>query len=374
MDKVEKTTNWHNPDISLKQGRYTIKKKLSDEGKYCIIYLAEDIEQKKLVTIKTLKDTVLLFDNNQQIRNEFKNEIDRLCYINSKLTDKNDIFNNIVHHKDIFTIKVRAFEIICLVMEYIDGNSLEKLVEEQVSITGHKVLDETKALDYISQVGKALTFVHENNLLHLDVNPKNIMIRSDIDKPVLIDFGTARFISNYSQVVGFTRGYAPPEQCKESNDDLRAFMDVYALAATLYYLLTGKDPVDAPKREKNCPLKEPQEINNNVSDNVNQAIIKGMALQASECPQTVKEWLELLNKYDANDLINSPDKLKEVITLFNEDDLNYLLNIYHKKVYEELKEKTKQEQIKTLIYKLQGEKDTKYLIDKMKYLKPEYFT
>jgi len=373
MDEVQKTTNWHELNISLKEDRYTIKEKLG-EGNCCITYLAEDSKQKKKVAIKTLKETVLLEDNPQKIIDEFKNEVERLydIHLKLKLTNKNDIFYNIVHYEDTFPIKVRFAEVTCLLMEYIDGKTLKKLVEEQVSKNDHKVLDETKALDYIRQVGKALIFFHENNLLHLDVNPNNIMIRNNTDKAVLIDFGTVRpCIPNYIQTVGFTHSYAPPEQCKKNNNNWGAFMDVYGLAATLYYLLTAKDPDDPSKRDKNGFLKELR----NVSKNVYQAILKGMALQASERPQTVKEWLELLNKYDVNDLINSIEELEKAInTLFNPDELNYFLYSYYEKLYQELKKESKQNKLKTLISKLQGENDVKSLVDNIREFKPKYFT
>lgn len=383
MDEVKKTTNWHEINISLKQGRYTIKKYLG-EGERCITYLAEDSKQKKLVAIKTLKETVLTEDKYEKIISDFGKEADISFHtIKQRLTqlnDKDDIFYNIVHYEDIFTIQVRYWNFICLVMEYIEGKNLKELLEEQVSKTGDKVLDETKALDYIRQVGKALTFVHKNDLLHRDITPRNIIIRNDIDKPVLIDFGIARFFIRdniQTFTVGFTPGYAPLEQYKASNNGWGAFTDIYGLAATLYYLLTGEEPVAADKREQGYPLKEPRQINTNISDNVNQAILKGMALKASERPQTVEEWLELLNpdkvKFDAEVLRNSPDELEKVInTLFNSEDFIELLT-YLGILSEILNGNNHEEQVKALISKLQEDDDgIERLIKGIKYLKAEF--
>ena len=294
METLEITTNWHKINIFLDARRYQVKQQLG-EGEYCVTYLAEDSEHKKLV-IKTLKDKILTErDDANEIVRKFKEEAQRLYELTSGRSKEDEISHNIVHFERTFLIKLRKWILTCIVMEYIEGKTLEDLIIERKK-TGFTGLNETKALDYIKQIGKALTFVHENSLLHRDVNPRNIIIRKDIEQPVLIDFGIARgFIPStiQNQTVGYTPGYAPPEQYHE-NGETGPFIDVYALAATLYYLLTGEKPVDAPKRENNYPFKEAKQINNEISDNVNKAIVRGMALQASERPQTVQEWLELL--------------------------------------------------------------------------------
>lgn len=292
IETLERTTNWHEISIFLQAGRYQVKQKLG-EGAYCVTYLAKDSEQKKLVVIKTLKDQILTeSDDANKILTNFKDEALRLYKLTSRRSKEDEISHNIVHFERIFLIKLRDWTLTCIVMEYIEGKTLEDLIKERKN-TG---LNETKALDYIRQIGKALTFVHKEGLLHRDVTPRNIIIRKDIEQPVLIDFGIARdFILGaiQNQTVAYTAGYAPPEQYDE-NGERKPFIDVYALAATLYYLLTGEKPVDAPNRKENYPLKEAQQINNEISDNVNKAIVRGMALQASERPQSVQEWLELL--------------------------------------------------------------------------------
>jgi len=128
----------------------------------------------------------------------------------------------------------------CIVMEYIPGQDLasQGLVEEQ------------EALTYINQIGSALTRVHQENLLHRDVKPQNILIHYHGKKAILIDFGIAR---EYSPNRPITRtafnsdGYTPIEQY-EIKGEQDAYTDVHALAGTLYFILTGTVPEKAPKR------------------------------------------------------------------------------------------------------------------------------
>lgn len=162
------------------------------------------------------------------------------------------------------------------------------------------ILSEEEAIHYIQQIAKALIVVHSNGLLHRDVKPQNIMLRNDNGEVVLIDFGIARnYDHNNQQVLTpfCSPGFAPYEQY--SNKPLQGhYTDVYALAASLYFLLTKKHPSDARDRHaaryQQDPLKPPKQHNQSISDEVNNAIIKGMALHARHRPQSIQEWLDLL--------------------------------------------------------------------------------
>ena len=91
-----------------------------------------------------------------------------------------------------------------------------------------------------------------------------------------------------------TQGYAPIEQY-ERRGDFGYYTDVYALAATLYTLLTNRVPIPANYRaEEDVKLSPPQKFNQKISDKVNAAILKGMELEPVNRPQTVREFRELL--------------------------------------------------------------------------------
>ncbi len=176
------------------------------------------------------------------------------------------------------------------IVEYIDGEDL------WVHINEHGIFSEDEALSIIRQVGEALTCVHQEGFLHRDVKPHNIVLRRDTREAVLIDFGLAReYIDGrtMSQTNYRTECFAPIEQYK-----LKAkrgpFTDVYALAARLYYLLTDQKPFPAEVRKQNVPLIPPQQHNSQISERVNQAILKGMELYPENRPQSVSAFWQLL--------------------------------------------------------------------------------
>jgi serine/threonine protein kinase len=212
---------------------------------------------------------------------------------------------------------VQIYEVIhendlwCMVMEYIDGEDLGSFVENQ------GVLSETEALRYIQQIGSALTLVHNNGLLHRDIKPQNIMLRSGKSEAVLIDFGIAReFKPNLTKTHTkiLSDGFAPIEQY-DARAKRGAFTDVYALAATLYSVLTGELPTIAPMRAIGTEWEEAKKINSSISDKVNQAIIKGMEIKPENRSQSINEWLSLLNiqKTSNNTILSATQIIEDKI-------------------------------------------------------------
>ena len=177
-----------------------------------------------------------------------------------------------------------------------NGNGIYSGEDLAVYINQRGKLSEVEALKYINQVGTALEYIHRQGMLHRDVKPNNIVLRQSQQEAVLIDFGLAReFNLNQtgSMTNAMTEGYAPIEQY-ERRGKFGAYTDVYALAATLYTLLTGEAPLPSRFRITGIPLPPPKQRNSDISDRVNDAIIKGMALEPHERTQTVRKWLELV--------------------------------------------------------------------------------
>jgi serine/threonine protein kinase len=173
-------------------------------------------------------------------------------------------------------------------MEFIPGKDLAKLTT--------KIWSEAEALPYIRQIGEALQVVYNNELVHRDIKPDNIMIRDGKSEAVLIDFGLAKGFDNPLTTVNSTTvdGFAPME-LYDVNAERGAYTDVYSLAATLYFLLTKEVPPSAEKRSRNkAKLVPPKQINSQISDKVDEAIREGMRLAPEERPQTMQEWLNLL--------------------------------------------------------------------------------
>ncbi|NJN63093.1 MAG: protein kinase, partial [Coleofasciculaceae cyanobacterium RL_1_1] len=129
----------------------------------------------------------------------------------------------------------------CVVMEYLPGGSLDAIVERDGAFPV------PQAIAIVEQIGAAAAFMHDRGLLHRDIKPLNLLTRSN-GEAVLIDFGLA---SPFQQDVveiqeDYTsRGFAPIEQY-DRRAKRGAYTDVYGLAATLYFLVTGEIPRSPP--------------------------------------------------------------------------------------------------------------------------------
>lgn len=258
--------------------RYTIERYLG-QGGFGVTYLATDKKGDRIV-IKTLKEQVLknpkLAAYRVKYKQSFREEALRLA---------------LCRHPHIVRIDNAFYEgdLPCIAMEFVEGEDLRDRIKNQGA------LSEVEALRYIWQIGQALTVLHDKGMLHQDIKPPNIMLRAGKAEAVLIDFGIAReFIPNpiNYHTTSYTGGFSPIEQYAPQAKRGEC-TDVYSLAATLYYLLTGKVPTPAPARAAKLPLVLPKQHNPNISDRVERAILKGMEFEPENRPQSVSAWLEL---------------------------------------------------------------------------------
>ena len=201
-----------------------------------------------------------------------------------------------LHHPNIVNV-LEAFEennTVYYAMEYIDGGSLNKKIEQ------NQKLSEKQCMELTKQIGSAVSFMHDNMMLHLDLKPSNIMLKQNGDA-VLIDFGLSKqYTENgepetLTKVGGGTPGYAPLEQI--SYRDGKGFpvtMDVYALGGTMYKMLTGVRPPEASDiLEDGFPLQEL--TNRNVSEHTAVVIAKAMMPKRSERYQSVMDMINDLS-------------------------------------------------------------------------------
>jgi len=192
---------------------------------------------------------------------------------------------NIVRVRDLF----KEGDVPCMVMDFVEGEDLFKWVRRKGTLA------EAEILPCIQQIGKALDSLHQSGLVHRDAHPGNIM-RCEDGTAVLIDFGIAKELvpaTQSSTGIAGNRGFAPYEQMFQGSREVT--VDIYCLAASLYYAVTGQRPVEAIARKlNNAPLIAPQQHNRKLSAYVNQAILKGMALEAADRPRSMAAWLQLL--------------------------------------------------------------------------------
>ncbi len=192
---------------------------------------------------------------------------------------------NIISVIDVFEENGTAY----YVMEYLEGGSLADKVKSGA-------LRESDALRYIRQVASALDFIHGKQMMHLDVKPANILLDGD-GNAVLIDFGLAKqYDSEGEQTsttpVGISHGYAPMEQYKRGGvSHFSPATDIYSLGATLFKLVTGDTPPEASD-VMNDGLPE---ISANVSQKVKDALVATMQFRVKERPQSIDEFLLLLD-------------------------------------------------------------------------------
>ncbi len=196
------------------------------------------------------------------------------------------------HHPGVVTVHT-AFEengTAYMVMELLHGQNLMQAMDSRAGNWS-----EEEALAPIERVGQALQYVHDQGLLHRDIKPENIVLCDD-GRVMLLDFGTAReYAQGQSQrhTVAVTPGFAPLEQyAKQAKRG--AFTDVYGLAATLYYLLTGAPPPAASDRAMGVVVRPVREQNPRVSEGVARAVEAGLHMEIARRPQSVRAFLALL--------------------------------------------------------------------------------
>ncbi|MGJ5672093.1 MAG: protein kinase domain-containing protein [Nostochopsis sp.] len=260
----------------LQGGKYTLDQEIG-RGGFGITFKATHHFFNHLVVIKTLNEKLRQHPDFAKFERQFQDEARRLATC---------VHPNIVRVSDFFVETGLPY----MVMEYIPGDTLG-----EAYILPGIPLPEATAIHYIRQIGAALQVVHQNGLLHRDVKPENIILRQGTQEVVLIDFGIAReFHSGVRQThTGMvSEGYSPIEQYLSQATRTPA-TDVYGLAATLYSFLTAQVPMPSLLRDRE-QMPTPRELQPHLSAAVNQAVMRGMAIEAKFRPQTVAEWLKLL--------------------------------------------------------------------------------
>jgi len=215
---------------------------------------------------------------------QFKEKLKKEGKIISKLRHP-----NIVSILNIFEENNTAY----LVMEHIEGESLSDIIKKRGK------LDEQTTLKYAGQLCSALAEIHKNRILHLDIKPSNILI-DEFDNVKVIDFGISKQYDvdqkeTSDTPLGKSAGYSPVEQYVT----LKSFSpptDIYAAGATLYKMLTGETPIEAPIRVQNNadPLEAITLFNPNVSIRTEIAIYKAMSRFSDDRFQTIEEFAEAL--------------------------------------------------------------------------------
>ena len=282
---------------TILHGTYKIEKVLG-QGSFGITYLAEHTNLGKKVAIKEffmkelnsrgedgsitgMSDSSL----SQNYCQKFKKEAINLSRLDHP---------NIVRVTDSFSENGTFY----YVMDFIEGQNLNDYIKSHY-------IDEAEAVSIIKSVADALIYMHEEkHMLHLDLKPGNVMRRESDGHIFLIDFGLSKHYSTDGQpetstTIGLgTAGYAPIEQGNQAkNGEFRPTIDVYALGAMFYKLLTRETPPPASDLVSDDELLENKLREKGVSDNLIKVVTEAMCPNVRRRTQSVREFRDALTDY-----------------------------------------------------------------------------
>ncbi|MEO6392018.1 MAG: serine/threonine-protein kinase [Pyrinomonadaceae bacterium] len=259
---------------SVLQNRYQIVRPLG-QGGMGAVYEAIDQRVNCLVAVKET------FGGQNDYRRAFEREASLLANLRHPTLPK------VMDH---FTDEHGQF----LVMEFIAGNDLGELIKLRA-----RAFDTDDVMRWGDILLGTLEYLHGRNpaVLHRDIKPSNLKLTKE-GELFLLDFGLAKgaagempaAMMTSRSVVGYTPIYSPLEQIYGQGTDPRS--DLYALGATLYHLITGMPPIDAPARflasdeERPDPIRPARELNPDVSERVSQVIERAMAMRRKDRPES----------------------------------------------------------------------------------------
>jgi WD40 repeat protein/serine/threonine protein kinase len=279
-------------------GKYRLMQRVGAGGMGSV-YLCEHILMKRRVALKVLPASQA---NDKAALDRFHREARAVAALDHP---------NIVRAHDID----REDKLHFLVMEYVDGTSLQDIVKR------FGPMDVLRAAHYIAQAAYGLQHAHEGGIVHRDIKPGNLLVdRSGTVK--ILDMGLARFFHDdrdeltkqydKNSVLG-TADYLSPEQALCSHDvDIRA--DIYSLGATLYYLLAGGSPFQEGSVAQKLiwhQVKEPRplsEVRPDVSEELAAVVRKMMAKKPEDRFQTPLELIEALTPWTQTPVPPPPEE------------------------------------------------------------------
>lgn len=180
-----------------------------------------------------------------------------------------------------------------LVMEYVDGMSLERWVTQKGELPPHELGP------LLSDIGRALDYAHDEGIIHRDVKPSNILIRRSSGRALLTDFGVAKsadvtaFTATHARVGSVY--YMSPEQI-EGRLELTRASDVYSLGVTVYLALTGRHPFEGTneiaiaRRHLETEARHISELNPEVPRRVGDVVMRALEKQAYRRHETAGDF------------------------------------------------------------------------------------
>ena len=252
---------------SLQNGRYVIDKVLGQGGMGAALLAHDTRISNKQVVVKELTSDSTDPKQKSEDQQNFEREVETLAKIDHPFVPRvTDYFQEGSH----------SF----MVQDYVAGQTLEDRMSNAKA-----PMPEREALGYMSQLLDVLDYLEKQTppIVHRDIKPANVIISSRDNKAHLVDFGIARAEAARKQTSALgTPGYAPPEQY-QGRADTRS--DLYALAATIHYLVTNHDPANDPMFDH----PSARSLNPKVSKELDTLLTKALTINAAGRYQSAAE-------------------------------------------------------------------------------------
>ncbi len=301
-------------------GRYEIIEKVGDGG-MGIVYKAKCKLLNRYVAVKVLRNE---FVSDEQFVKKFRRESQAVASLSHP---------NIVGIYDVGVEEGEEHDIHYIVMEYIDGKTLEEIIQEKGKLSAEETVY------YSTQIAEALEHAHKNNIIHRDIKPHNIMVTKD-NRIKVTDFGIARAatsstLTTTSSVIGSVH-YFSPEQARGGYTDERS--DIYSLGIVMYEMILGtvpfkgESPVSIALKHVQEPIIPLREIDSSIPRNLEAIINKCLKKDSAERYQNANELLNDLRKvnyssgkneiFKDDDIGDSATQIIPVIDDENLEDIN----------------------------------------------------
>ena len=289
------------PPFTVLNGKYLVGQVLGAGG-FGITYAAFDLRMERRVAIKEFYMRGGMYRKTTASTNVdyTVDDIDQEKMVKAsmakfeaeaKILARLDNLPGIVTAYDIFNENNTVY----ITLEYLDGVTLKQYTEQSGGRLGTE-----DVLRRLEPVMRSLETLHQENILHRDISPDNIMVMDNDVK--LFDFGGARAVTgqeNYrSSLMLQKAGFSPIEQV--SNGEQGPWTDVYALAATIYYCITGTVPPDCISRVMGREmLQKPSVLGADISADREQVLLKALAVDSRDRYQNVGDFRRDLYRENA---------------------------------------------------------------------------
>ena len=256
------------------------------QGGFGITYIALDIVSNQRVAIKEYFPTYCAGRNGDVTIAAYRGQEENFFKGKERFLDEARMLKNLADLSGVVDV-LEFFEAnnsAYFVMEYLEGSSLKDWVEQKGRLSAPQFLQQLKPL--MADMEK----MHSRGVVHRDIAPDNIIMLPD-GQLKLIDFGAARsYLGDKSMTVVVKKGFAPVEQYMRKGSN--ASTDIYALAATIYYCITGVVPPDSAERQYGeATLQAPSVLNSDVLPHQEWALERALHVQPKDRTQSVAEFL-----------------------------------------------------------------------------------